>query len=293
MTIKHLNYESKHGLLCVPAYSSNPDALTMDSIPTEHFFGINSAVDHKSETQLHSWKDLISCMYTTYNASPLGCHKPYDMWNFSRLVTGMNTDHAEDQKKLVRLFKEWKGSCEREMRGEEAILSASLADLIPLCWEETEKNIASAGGRDGWDARERAGTVSQGGAVKLTSLAGAVFSNKDKKKGQQDSLQVYLEETIGYMVRFLDTSNTHYQCHCDAAVELIIQLVFYWHFLELVQDLKDKRTFTNIEKTYTTPYMTYQHSRNFVFSSCTCRQYLTHTCILFMGLMCRKPTFLI
>jgi hypothetical protein len=186
----------------------------------------------------------------------------------------MNTDHAEDQKKLVRLFKEWKGSCEREMRGEEAALSASLADLIPLCWEETEKNIASAGGRDGWDAlspdereqrekdsyqricihlgedaidamspeerqyialflwggccmhkemnsvkggtarmmafwekagltpliklmncdntaaatlggpdaRERAGTVSQGGAVKLTSLAGAVFSNKDKKK---------------------------------------------------------------------------------------------------------------
>jgi hypothetical protein len=79
MTIKHLNYKSKHGLLCVPAYSSNPDALAMDSVPTEHFFGINSAVDHKSETQLHGWKDLISRMYTTYNASPLGCRKPYDM----------------------------------------------------------------------------------------------------------------------------------------------------------------------------------------------------------------------
>jgi len=124
----------------------------MNSIPTERFFGINSAMDHKSKTQLHGWKDLISRMYTTYNASPLGRRKPYDPRNFSRLVTGMNTDHAEDQKKLVRLFKEWKGSCKREMRGEEAILSASLADLIPLCWEETEKNIASAGGRDGWDA---------------------------------------------------------------------------------------------------------------------------------------------
>jgi hypothetical protein len=63
----------------------------------------------------------------------------------------MNTDHAEDQKKLVQLFK-WKGSCEWEMQGEEAILSASLADLIPLCWEETKKNIASAGGQDRWDA---------------------------------------------------------------------------------------------------------------------------------------------
>jgi hypothetical protein len=93
---------------------------------------------------------------------------------------------------------------------------------------------------DGPDACECAGTVSQGGAVKLTSLTGAVFSNKDKKKGQQDSLQVYLEETIEYMVCFLDTSNTCYQCHCDAAVELIIQLVFYQQFLELVWDLKDK-----------------------------------------------------
>jgi hypothetical protein len=50
------------------------------------------------------------------------------------------------------------------------------------------------------------------------------------------------------MVRFLDTSNAHYQCHCDAPVELIIRLVFYRQFLELVRDLKDKRTFTNIEK---------------------------------------------
>lgn len=55
----------------------------MDSIPTERFFGINSAVDHKSETQLHGWKDLISRMYTTYNVSPLGRRKPYDMGNFS------------------------------------------------------------------------------------------------------------------------------------------------------------------------------------------------------------------
>jgi hypothetical protein len=38
------------------------------------------------------------------------------------------------------------------MQGEEAILSTSLADLIPLCWKETEKNIASAGGQDRWDA---------------------------------------------------------------------------------------------------------------------------------------------
>ena len=38
------------------------------------------------------------------------------------------------------------------MHGEEAILLALLADLIPLMWEETEQNISDAGGRAAWDA---------------------------------------------------------------------------------------------------------------------------------------------
>ena len=46
-------------------------------------------------------------------------------------------------------------------------------------------------------ACEWASEVSQAGGVKLTSLAGAVFANEDKKKGQQDTLQVSLQSTIG------------------------------------------------------------------------------------------------
>ena len=334
-TDKHLNLESKHGRIVVPTYSSDTnEPLDTNPIPAQRFFGINSAVDHKSETQLQGWKDMITRMYEVYNASPLGCQKPLNPLEFARLVTGMNTDHAEDQKKLVRLFQTWKAACEREMRGQEAILSASLADLIPLLWEETERNIANAGGHSAWQAlsadqreeheheayrrvcihigedrfdaltpdecrhailflwggccmhkemnsikggntrmmafweaaglvgpiklvnrdnaaaaaRKRASDVSQAGGVKLTSLTGAVFANKDTKKGQQDSLQVYLESVIGYMVRFPNTSSTRYQSHCEAAAELLVRLEFYRQFLELVRDLKEKRTFTNIEQ---------------------------------------------
>ncbi|KIM79991.1 hypothetical protein PILCRDRAFT_89849 [Piloderma croceum F 1598] len=118
-TNKHINLKLKHGLMVTPTYASDPDAPTMNTIPSQQFFSINTAIDHKSETQLQGWKDLID-------------------------------HHAEDQKKLVHLFKSWKDSCKREMRGEEAILLASLSDLICLIWEETERNISNASGLTGW-----------------------------------------------------------------------------------------------------------------------------------------------
>lgn len=40
--------------------------------------------------------------------------------------------------------------------------------------------------------------VSQRGATKALALAGAVFHHKDDKKGQQDSIQFFLEEHLGY-----------------------------------------------------------------------------------------------
>lgn len=82
----------------------------------------------------------------------------------------------------------------------------------------------------------------------MLKLLGAAFNNKDKKKGQHDTLQVALQEAFGYTIRFLDTSNTCYQSFCDAAIEIITHLDFYCTFLEYVHDLKEKRSFTNLEK---------------------------------------------
>jgi hypothetical protein len=82
----------------------------------------------------------------------------------------------------------------------------------------------------------------------LTSLAGAVFANKDLKKGQQDTLQVALQDRIGHMVRFPGTSSTHYGSHPEAAAELLVRLDFYKQFLEVVHDLKEKCNLTNIEQ---------------------------------------------
>ena len=99
-TLKHLNIESKHGLLLsVPTYSPGPHTPLVTSIPTQWVVGINVAVDHTSKTQLQGWLDLVTWLYETYNASPLGQQKPLNPHKFYCFTAGMNTNHTEDPKK--------------------------------------------------------------------------------------------------------------------------------------------------------------------------------------------------
>ncbi|QRV96927.1 hypothetical protein RhiJN_24946 [Ceratobasidium sp. AG-Ba] len=86
------------------------------------------------------------------------------------------------------------------------------------------------------------------GAVKLTSLAGAVFNHKDNKKDQKDTYKNWFEHKYGYRVSFPDTSNTRYGSHCAAAIELLIHRSSYLDFCLVVRDAKNSATFTNIEK---------------------------------------------
>ncbi|KAH6912232.1 hypothetical protein BKA70DRAFT_1535548 [Coprinopsis sp. MPI-PUGE-AT-0042] len=97
-------------------------------------------------------------------------------------------------------------------------------------------------------AQARANEISEGGAVKLTSLAGAVFNHKDDKKGQQDTYRSFCEARLGYSISFPDTSNTRFQSHCDAASELIVNLALYLDFLLLIKDKKAARRFSHIEQ---------------------------------------------
>jgi hypothetical protein len=86
------------------------------------------------------------------------------------------------------------------------------------------------------------------GGVKTASIAGALFNNKDDKKGQQDTYKSWFEEFNGGFVRFPDTNNTHYQSHCAAAAELVTLLDKYLEFLEFVYDAKAKQNFNHMEE---------------------------------------------
>ena len=97
------------------------------------------------------------------------------------------------------------------------------------------------------DANKMATEVSQGGAVKATSLTGAIFRNKDDKRGQQDALCHFFEAELGHMVLVPNTSSTRYHSHCEAAAELLVHLVLYIAFSEAVQEEKEACPFNNME----------------------------------------------
>jgi hypothetical protein len=91
-------------------------------------------------------------MYSIYNECPIGSRAHANALNFAPKITGISTDHAEDQKKLARLMKEWKCRCDQELRGLKLIRSATSEELMQILCEENEKKIADAGGLSNWEA---------------------------------------------------------------------------------------------------------------------------------------------
>ncbi|KAI0352435.1 hypothetical protein OH77DRAFT_1460105 [Trametes cingulata] len=328
-THKNINYESCNMY------------LNLDDTHTRRFVGIHSAPNHTSEKQLEGWLAQIEDLCATYSASPYGRDTPLDARELICKITGMTTDHANDQKKLHRLVSAWKERCDREIRGEKAMMLMVEDDLGALLEDTTAQAIREVGGPKKWDAMDdaektawdeailqrvvrrlgdeqyaslppeekrsaslfvsgyccmhkelnavkggnermvaawkkldlappillmnrdnaaaadagtsdaqaRAVEVSEGGGVKLTNLAGALFRHKDDKKGQQDAIRIFFEASsaVGAPVRFPDTSNTRYQSHCEAAAELLVHLDLYIEFLDFARDKKLKRTFNHME----------------------------------------------
>ncbi|KAG2125847.1 hypothetical protein BD769DRAFT_1388296 [Suillus cothurnatus] len=80
------------------------------------FTGVQHEVNHTSKTQLQGWKDMIHEMCTMYNECMVGSMAGVaDPRELVTKVKGMLTDHTEDQKKLICLFREWKEACVREV----------------------------------------------------------------------------------------------------------------------------------------------------------------------------------
>ena len=95
-------------------------------------------------------------------------------------------------------------------------------------------------------AHEHALQSSTHGGIKATDIAGAIFRNKDHKKGQQD-ITVLWFEFFGDSFTFPSTSNNHYGSHCAAAACLLMHLDKFIEFLEFIRDKKKNCTFNNME----------------------------------------------
>ncbi|KAJ3842432.1 hypothetical protein F5878DRAFT_529862 [Lentinula raphanica] len=115
----------------------------------EFFLGISMAANHTSEMQRNEWIELIDGLYELFKSSPF-CAGDSDSRDFWAAVTGMHTDHAEDQKKLFRLLKDFKHQCDREQRGEKTVLGLSSPELVQLLVQVSQTATEAAGGLDAW-----------------------------------------------------------------------------------------------------------------------------------------------
>lgn len=143
-THKHVNYESKH----ITIIKMNKDG---ESIPVTLFAGISSAENHTSETQFDGWVSMILDVFVTYKDSPMGKKAIATLLEFTAKIKGVNTDHAEDQKKLFRLIQEWKKICDRESRGEQVSEATAITDMMPILQAANEDKIMEDGGPTAWD----------------------------------------------------------------------------------------------------------------------------------------------
>ena len=99
-------------------------------------------------------------------------------------------------------------------------------------------------------AEIRAEEVSKRGGSHATTLGGMICRNKDKKKGQQDTYDYYMQYHVGYRVPYPDVSNTRYGSHGEAAGTIIAYRQHFIDFMAFVRNAKDKPGETNIEKNF-------------------------------------------
>ncbi|KAJ7478520.1 hypothetical protein FB451DRAFT_1131708 [Mycena latifolia] len=157
---------------------------------------------------------------------------------------------SPEQQRAADLFI-WAGCCmHKELNavkgGNAAMIASYIGHDRPIPLMNKDNKAAAAGGSS--SAKARAETVSEGGGVKLTSLAGMLFNHKDKKKGEGALFHIWFETKLGYAITFPDTSNTRYQSHCEAAGMLLLHRDLFLRYLEHMRDRKGTRRFTNVEQ---------------------------------------------
>ncbi|KAJ7804447.1 hypothetical protein B0H14DRAFT_3486189 [Mycena olivaceomarginata] len=159
------------------------------------------------------------------------------------------------EEQLEKQFLVWCGCCmHKEMNSVKGGVQAmklfcqTIGGPEPVKLMNKANAAAASNSAPGSQASEHANDVSDGGAVKVTSLLGALFNHKDDKKGQQDTFKLYFEEFLGYTVSCPDTSNTRFQCHCDCAIFIILYLAPILDFMMFIKYSKEKIALNHLEQ---------------------------------------------
>jgi hypothetical protein len=99
----------------------------------------------------------------------------------------------------------------------------------------------------GTDAAARAEDHTIGGAIKVASLAGAIFRHKDRKHRQQDTLRYFWDHETGFNICFPNTSNTCFHSHAAACKIIVMHMELLLQFLVYVRESKTSHSLNHME----------------------------------------------
>lgn len=144
MTHRHTNYESRTFAL----------RTSQTGTPKLRTLGVDSSVDHTSETQLKGlqlWLDKCSNLYNTSLLAQKK-HTSFSRDEFIAKLCSTNGDHAADQKKDHALLRAWKEDVRNQQLGEKHIAQLPIDELIILLMTEKEKRIDELRGVTIWES---------------------------------------------------------------------------------------------------------------------------------------------
>lgn len=184
----NINYEATH--LTYKVASRRPNSAAIYWQHKTRILAIDSTVDHTSETQVDGIKSHLAEVSEVYNQSPLSKRSGlmFDIPSFLERLKGMNGDHANDQKKTVRLVREWKDSVYRMRLGYDAILEMTFAKISEILSEDEAKTVEAMGGQSVWEKmssdekRATNGDMMEAVALRLGTEAFERLSEAEKRE---------------------------------------------------------------------------------------------------------------
>jgi len=150
-THENVNYDAK--LVHMPVHSYTNDNLEKPKHVTRTL-GVHSAPNHTSETQVKGWKEVLIEIVEIFMNSPLAksAHLQMSLKQFLQKLKGMNSDHAEDQKKAFRLFEKLKRDVAMEALGAKEMTEMQTNEFNNILSKQRADLINNCGGEAAWDA---------------------------------------------------------------------------------------------------------------------------------------------
>jgi hypothetical protein len=120
--------------------------------------------------------------------------------------------------------------------------------LLPNKFNEAIIQEAAKEDKNDSEAAQRAVKNSSQGGIKATKLAGDILNNKNDKSGHHDQFHTWWETKVGKKFTFPDTSNTHFQSHCEAAAALTLHHDKFVEYLKYAKDKKERARYSHMEE---------------------------------------------